>query len=148
LVVEKRAFSVIRRFGHGFLLWKNVIFTFDSNLCYLIETELRQLHRRFGHLFVRQLFNLLERSGHDVKKSIMKKLIRFCAFCQKHSRSSERFKFILKNDVNFNFFIMMNIMYIDNSLILHVIDEAIRFQAIKWLQNINAKHIWEMLRLC
>ncbi len=41
----------------------------------------------------------------------------------------------------------MNIMYIENDLILHVIDEATRFQATKWLQNISAKHIWEMLRL-
>jgi hypothetical protein len=39
-------------------------------------------------------------------------------------------------------------MYIENNLILHVIDETTRFQAIKWLQNISAKHSWEMLRLC
>jgi hypothetical protein len=129
---QKKSFSVIRRFGHGFLLWKNVIFTFDSNLCYLIETELRQLHRRFGHSSVRKLSDLLERSGHDVEKSILEKLIRFCAFCQKHSRSSGRFKFTLKDDIiNFNFFIIVDIMYIENSPILHVIDEATRFQAAK-----------------
>jgi hypothetical protein len=51
---KKRNFSVIRRFGHGFLLWKNsmqayVNQSFDLNLCYLIETDLRQLHRRFDH---------------------------------------------------------------------------------------------------
>jgi hypothetical protein len=128
---QKKRFSVIRRFDHDFLLWKNVIFTFDSNLCYLIETELRQLHRRFKHFLVRQLFNLLKRSKHDVKKSILKKLITFCAFCQKHNRSSKRFKSILKNNVNFNFFITVNIMYIENSSILHVINQTTRFQVIK-----------------
>jgi hypothetical protein len=39
-------------------------------------------------------------------------------------------------------------MYIENSSILHVVDEATRFQAARWLQNISAKHIWETLRLC
>jgi hypothetical protein len=39
-------------------------------------------------------------------------------------------------------------MYIENNLILHVVDEATRFQVVKWLQNIIAKHTWEMLRLC
>jgi hypothetical protein len=39
-------------------------------------------------------------------------------------------------------------MYIENHLILHVVDDATRFQIAKWLQNISAKHIWDMLRLC
>ncbi len=39
-------------------------------------------------------------------------------------------------------------MYIKNNLILHVIDEVTRFQAARWLQNINAKHTWKILRLC
>jgi hypothetical protein len=39
-------------------------------------------------------------------------------------------------------------MYIENHLILHVVDDATRFQVVKWLQNINVKHIWNMLRLC
>jgi hypothetical protein len=36
-------------------------------------------------------------------------------------------------------------MYIDNNLILHVVDDVTRFQVAKWLQNISAKHIWDML---
>jgi hypothetical protein len=83
------------------------------------------------------------------KNQYWKNSLDFVLFCQKHSRSSKRFKFIIKNDdVNFNFFIIVNIMYIENSLIVHVIDQAARFQVAKWLQNISAKHIWEMLRLC
>jgi hypothetical protein len=39
-------------------------------------------------------------------------------------------------------------MYIKNHFILHVVDEIIRFQAVKWLQNISSKHIWDMLCLC
>ena len=33
-------------------------------------------------------------------------------------------------------------------LILHVVDEATRYQAARWLQNITAKDTWEVFRLC
>ena len=39
-------------------------------------------------------------------------------------------------------------MYIDGSPILYIIDEATRFQAARWLQNISAKHTWDILRAC
>jgi hypothetical protein len=105
--------------------------SFDLNLCYLIETELRQLHKRFDHSFIRKLHDLLERFDHEVEKSILKKLSKFCTFCQKHEKSSERFKFILRDDVNFNYSVIVDVMYVENSSILHVIDEATRFQAVR-----------------
>jgi hypothetical protein len=107
--------------------------SFDLNSCYLIETELRQLHRRFDHLSIRKLHDLLERADHDVEKPAVKKLIKFCTFCQKHKKSSERFKFTLRDDVNlnFNYSVIVDVMYFENSSILHVVDEATRFQAAK-----------------
>jgi hypothetical protein len=36
---------------------------------------------------------------------------------------------------------IVNIMYIENHFILHVVDDATRFQIVKWLQNIFVKHI-------
>jgi hypothetical protein len=76
--------------------------SFDLNFCYLIETKLRQLHRRFDHSSTRKLYDLLKRADHEMKKSVEKKLIKFCIFCQKYEKSSERFKFTLRDDVNFN----------------------------------------------
>ncbi len=146
---------MIRRFDHDFLLWKNSYFlhsyiaqSFNSNLCYLTDVELRQLHRRFDHSSILKLQILLERSDHDVEKSVIEKLTKFCTFCQKYAKSSERFKFTLKDEINFNYSVIVDVMYIAHSLILHVVDDATRFQIAKWLQNISAKHIWEMLRLC
>ncbi len=156
LLIDKiKILSIIRRFDHDFLLWKNFNFLhlyitqfFEFNSCYLIDIELRQLHRRFDHSFILKLHNLLERFDHEVKKSILKNLIKFCTFCQKYAKSFERFKFTLKNDVNFNHSIIVDVMYIENHFILHVNDEIIRFQVAKWLQNISAKHIWDMLCFC
>jgi hypothetical protein len=59
-VDRNRRFSVIRRYEHAFLLWKIVnqsliVESFDENSCYLIEIELRYLHRRFDHFSARRL---------------------------------------------------------------------------------------------
>jgi len=32
--------------------------------------------------------------------------------------------------------------------VLHIVDEGTRYQAGKWLQNITAKHTWDVLRMC
>jgi hypothetical protein len=155
MIIKNRDLSIIKRFDHDFLLWKNSYFlhsyivqSFNFNLCYLTDVELRQLHRRFDHSFIMKLHDLLKRFDHEVKKSVLKKLTKFCTFCQKYAKSFERFKFILKDDVNFNYSIIVDVMYIENHLILHVVDDATRFQTAKWLQNISAKHTWKMLRLC
>jgi hypothetical protein len=78
-----------------------------------------------------KLHDLLERSDHDVKKSIIERLTKFCIFCQKYAKSSEQMKFTLKDEVNFNYSVIVDVMYIDNSLILHVVDDATRFQIAK-----------------
>ncbi len=155
MIIKNKGLSIIKRFEHDFLLWKNsysshsyIVQSFNFNFCYLIDIELRQLHKRFEHSFIMKLHDLLKRFDHEVKKIILKKLTKFCIFCQKYAKSSERFKFTLKNEINFNYSIIVDVMYIENHLILHVVDDVTRFQIVKWLQNISAKHIWEMLRLC
>jgi hypothetical protein len=148
MITKNRDLSIIRRFNHDFLLWKNshslhsyIIQSFNSNFWYLTDVKLRQLHKRFNYSFTQKLHILLKRSNHDVKKSVIKKLIKFCIFCQKYAKSSERFKFTLKDEINFNYSVIVDVMHIENSLILHVVDDATRFQIVKWFQSISAKHI-------
>lgn len=152
---DDKIIPITRRFGHPFLLWEcslnaYVTESFACNPCYLTETELRQLHRRFGHPSAMKLRRLLERSGHgnNLNKEMLDRLSKYCSHCQKHGKSSGRFRFTLRDDVEFNYSIIVDVMYIDNSLILHVVDEATRFQSARWLQNISAKHTWDTLRLC
>src|SRR6266516_285391 len=156
LIAPTKSVPVFRRFGHPFLLWEEslqsfIAHSFDQNPCYLTTTELRRLHRRFGHPSVDRLYKVLERSGHDdIDKQAIDHLTKYCSHCQKHGKSPGRFKFALREDQDsdFNHSIFVDIMYIDGKPILHVIDEATRFQAARWLQNISAKHTWDVLRLC
>jgi hypothetical protein len=157
LVAPSRTVPVVRRFGHPFMLWDQTLYSyicesFEHNPCYLTTTELRRLHRRFGHPSADRLHRVLERSGHGegINKKTLHQLNKFCAHCQKHGKSPSRFKFTLRDneDVDFNYSIYVDIMYIDGQPVLHVIDEATRFQAARWLKDISAKHTWDILRLC
>ena len=156
LITPTGSIPVTRRFGHPFLLWKETLepFITESFLqdpCLLTTVELQRLHHRFGHPAADRLHRLLERAGHeDINKKSIEHLTKYCSHCQLHGKSPGRFKFTLRADQNlvFNFSIFVNVMYIDGNPILHIIDEATRFQAAKWLQDLSAKHTWETLRYC
>jgi hypothetical protein len=153
LVTPNGNVPVVRRFGHSFLLWDTTLQvflteSFDHNPCYLTNTELQRLHRRFGHPSVERLQRVLNRAGHDLDKKALEYLTRYCIHCQKHGKSPGRFKFTLHDDVDFNYCIIVDIMYIDSAPLIHIVDQATRFQAGRWLQNISAKHTWDTLRAC
>jgi len=77
---------VVRRFGHPFLVWGDAYGTylldsFDQNPCFLTETELRRLHRRFGHPSTERMKRVLERAGHDVDSDAIVQIRKFCEHC-------------------------------------------------------------------
>ncbi len=151
LVKHNARFPVSRRFGHPFLLWGPFLSasaTFSTE-CMLTEVELRRLHRRFGHPSAARLYNVLRKANQqDVSQSVIERITDFCHHCQKHGKSPGRFKFTLREDLNFNSSIIIDIMYIDNNPVLHIVDEATRFQAARWLKNITSSHVWDCLRSC
>jgi hypothetical protein len=145
IITRTGAVQVVRRFGHPFLLWNSALQSylaesFDTNPCYLTDVELRRLHRRFGHPSVERLQKLLYRAGHESDRSTIKQLTKFCHYCQKYGKSPERFRFTLKDDINFNYNVIVDVMYISEAPLLHIVDEGTRFQAGRWLQNVSAKH--------
>jgi hypothetical protein len=148
LITPCNKVPVVHRFGNPFLLWNTALHTyliesFDQNPCYLTDVELKRLHRRFGHPSVERLTRILERSGHDVNSKTLDHLTRYCHHCQKHGKSPGRFRFTLRDDIDFNYSIVVDIMYIDGAPLLHIVDKGTRFQAGRWLQNISAKHTWD-----
>ena len=132
---------VVRTFNHPFMVWGNI------SINYLTDAELRQLHCQPGYPSVNRLIRTLQRAGHDNPSHhrILEHTTKFCSFCQQHRRSPGRFKFTLKNNIQFNHTLIVNIMYIGNSPVLHVVDETTSFQAARWLQDISASHIWDTL---
>ena len=153
VVQAQHTHPVIRRYGHAFLLWCTCAYalaieSFSENPCFLTTTELRRLHRRFGHPSVSRLHRILERSGHDVDLRALEYLVKYCHHCQKHGKSPGRFGFTIKDDVEFNYHIVVDILYIEGKAVLQLVDEATRFQAGRWLKDISARHVWDQLRAC
>jgi hypothetical protein len=132
IITRTGVVQVVRRFGHLFLLWNSALQSylaesFDTNPCYLTDVELRQLHRCFGHPSVERLQKLLYRAGYESDKSTIEQLTKFCYYCQKYSKSPGRFRFTLKDDINFNYNVIVDVMYISGAPLLHIVDEGTRF---------------------
>jgi len=139
------AYPVVRQFGHPFLVWG------PTAASYLSEVELRRLHRRFGHPSSSRLLRLIERAGYNEPwhQQLLKRIGRFCRQCQRHGQSPRRFRFTLSNgDARFNYTVLVDVMYINSSPVLHVIDEATSFQAARFLSSMTAEAVWEALRVC
>jgi hypothetical protein len=142
---DGRKWHVARVYGHPFLSWGR------ASMAFLTETELRRLHRRFGHPSTDRMVRTLERAGYenDSHRTILSRVAEFCHQCQTHGRAPGRFKFALKDDPVFNHTVVADIMYLDgNSPVLQVVDEATSFQAARFLNDISAEHTWDALRLC
>lgn len=90
---------------------------------------------------------LRKRSGHEVNKSTLDQLTKYCSLCQRHDKSLGCFKFTMQDAVNFSSSIFVDMIYIDNSLILYMVDKVTRYQAAQQLQNVTAKYTWDILRL-
>ena len=153
IVTPQGAVKVARKYGHAFLLWGNmlkeyIIESLTNYTCHLTDVDIMRLHRRFGHPSVERFHALLERSGHEFEKKALEKLTKLCHQCQVHGKSPGRFKFKVPVDSDFNSTIYVDIFYIDNKPVLHIIDEATRFSAARFLRDISANTTWEALRSC
>ena len=65
-----------------------------------------------------------------------------------NSKALSRFKFSLKDNYDFNFEIIINIIYINNKPILYVVNSATAFQAARFLKDMFAKLAQDTLKLC
>ena len=139
IVQGHKTIRIVRKFGHPFMLLDNDEETLAY--CHLTEPELRQLHRRFGHPSVQRLTNLLTQSGHEFQQKTLETITRFCKHCQLNSKTPGRFKFTLKDDIQFNYCVIVDIIHLEGKPALHVIDEATAFQAAKFIPDFAASTV-------
>lgn len=140
---EEIVVPVVRKWGHPwFFLSKS-----EARSAFFTETELRRLHRRFGHPSVDRLSRLLKNAGHNEDLSILETITKFCHHCQMNGPAPRRFKFTLKDDHDFNYELIIDVMYLLGKAALHAVDAATSFQAARFLSSLSAKDTWEMLRM-
>ena len=115
--------------------------------------ELLKLHRAFGHPSVSSLYNVLKRARPDETPSGVRNAIQEiqerCQTCQELGRRPKRFKLTVGNDDSrFNHVVAVDIFYIDNSPVLHLVDEETHFNAATFLRNVSTKEVWRSLKRC
>lgn len=148
---------VIRRWGHPWLLLAQMpiaparAWLTDGEIerpVEMTETELRRVHRRFGHPSVEKLWSILNRADKWANRDAIEMINRFCHHCQIKGKAPQRFKFSLKGDIDFNYEIVVDIMYLDHKPVLHVIDASTGFQAATFIPDLTARRTWEALKRC
>ena len=146
LIQGNKIIPIVRKWGHPWMLLNKPEETLAWS--HLTETELRQLHRRFGHPSVQRLVTVLQRAGHEVDSEILKAVTKYCGQCQMHEKAPRRFKFTLKGDHEFNYSVYVDIMYLDGKPALHVIDSATAFGAARFIKDMSTHEVWNALRAC
>src|SRR6266567_3189126 len=102
--------------------------SFDYNLCYLTSTEIHRLYRHFGHLSAEKLYRVLKHFRHNnINRKAINYLTKYCSYCQKYRHSPGRFKFTLYKDLDFNHLVYVDIIYINGSPVLYIINEVTRY---------------------
>jgi hypothetical protein len=56
-----------------------------------------------------------------------------------YAKSLSKFKFILKDNYEFNYIVIINIIYLNSKPVLQVVDSLILFQAAKFLKDMSIK---------
>jgi hypothetical protein len=137
---------VIRQWGHPWWLLEPAA----SAAFHLTETQLRQLHRRFGHPSIERLSRILTKVGQEFDSNLLKRLTDICHHCQLNAKAPGRFKFTVRDDHEFNHEIIVDIFFINGQPVLHVVDSATAFQAAKFLNNKEqkAKDLWDAIMTC
>lgn len=146
LVQGNNVVPIVRKWGHPWMLLHHSEQAIAH--CHMTEQELKTIHRRFGHPSVDRLHKILTLSGLEVERKALEHLTRYCHSCQMNGRSPGRFRFTIKDDCEFNYMVIVDVMYLDGKPVLHVVDEATAFNAARFLPEISAKATWDALRLC
>jgi len=87
--------------------------------------EIHRLHHCFSYLLAEKLYRVLKRFEYNnINKKAINHLTKYCSFCQKYKYSLNWFKFTLYKGLNFNHLVYIDIMYINGSLVLHIINKV------------------------
>lgn len=65
----------------------NITHSFDLDLCYLTESEICQLHCRFGYMLVNRLLQLITCAGHEPGLATLQYITKYCKLCQTPGKS-------------------------------------------------------------
>jgi hypothetical protein len=109
--------SIIRKWGHFWFFVSKL-----ENAAFLTNEKLKRLHRRFSHPTTNKLCILLKRANYEDHREALIIIEKFCHYYQMKSPKPRRFKFIFRNDCEFNHEIFVDVLYLIFLPVLQIID--------------------------
>ena len=121
---------LVRRKGHLYLTWNfsEILFT---------RSEVQKFHLHFFHPSFRKLFNLIMRADY-----VLKSIQDSCKTCKRLTMKPRSFQVSMPDGVIFNTEVVMDLMFINQTPILHVVDIHTNVSGAEILQRQNIEHIW------
>ena len=69
----------------------------------------------------------MTQAGLNIKQKTIKMINKFYYYCQIKGKATWHFKFTLKKDIDFNYKIIVDIMYLNGKPVLNAVDAATTF---------------------
>ena len=102
------------------------------------------LHKYFGHASGQKIGSVIKDSDLEKKEEVLKELKKLdetCEFCLKHKRSAPHQKVGLPLGKGFNSVVAMDLKFIGNGIILHMIDTVTRFSVACVVKDKNPESV-------
>lgn len=136
---DKWSIPLTRKLGHAYIVWhESVLYT---------EAELRRMHRHFYHPATEKLHAVIKRAepteSHPGMRETLDKIRSTCDTCQRNAGEPHRFRVSMPADeCVFNRMVSLDIMSLESSSVLHVVDRDTRFSAACFLPGESANQVW------
>ena len=107
-----------------------------------------KVHKHFYHPDSERLYAVMKRANPTkASPQVLRDLRRInetCHLCQRLAHAPHRFHVALPDeDVIFNRTVCLDLMYLDNSAVLHVVDKDTKFSAASFLAKETAEETWK-----
>lgn len=127
LIQNNCLYSIICWYKHVFMLWYISTYFFiieflNMNLCYFIEIKFCRLHCCFEYFSIHRFYDIFNWINYEIDFDLLIYFIEFCEFCQKHNNIFRKFAFLIENNVEFNYNVIVDIFNINDKNVLHFID--------------------------
>ena len=115
--------------------------------------QLQKVHRKFAHASAESLFKLLKTADKDKLTpetyQTLQEITRRCDTCQRIANTPLRFRISLGSEnLRFNETVFIDVMYIENRPVLHIVDSATHFSAACFLPDMSVKIVWSTIVEC
>lgn len=142
-VPESWTMPIVRKSGHMFLEW-NQYFTQNFS-----KAQLHHLHLHFMHPSSTKMYNLLRRADpvgtSGETKRILEDIGKSCHACQTYATGPITFQVRFPDKVVFNNEILIDVMYLDNKPVLHIVDAGTNFMSARFLPALDTETVWNTL---